>query len=167
MVGAGLGVVHGGHSEHEHPQQQGSPRTVEINPGGALAPFHIAPEVSYHINANWHVSLLGRIQLLNAISGGQESRLSLLGEARAKRFFGDDALRFYLAFGAGAGQIRHRIPLGDYDEKDPQNPTDRVDSRVGGIRGLRAGWWAGLHVQQLRGSGGRAQWVDPRPRFRG
>jgi hypothetical protein len=133
MVGAGIGVVHGGHSEHEHQQQQGSVRTVEINPGGALSPFHIAPEVSYHINASWHVSLLGRIQVLNAISGGQESKLSLLGEVRAKRFFGDDALRFYLAFGAGAGQIRHRIPLGDYDEKDPNNRTDIVDSRVGGI----------------------------------
>ncbi len=60
MVGAGIGVVHGGHSEHEQQQQQGS-RTVEINPGGALAPFHIAPEVSYHINADWHVGLLGRI----------------------------------------------------------------------------------------------------------
>jgi len=140
MVGAGIGVVNGGQSEH--PQSQRTPkgeitfRQVEINPGGALSPFHISPEVSYHISDRWQISLLGRIQVVNAIS--DSSKISLLGEARAKRFFGGEALRFYLAFGAGAGQIRHRIPLGDYDS-DPTTPDDRIDTRVSGIAAFGLG----------------------------
>jgi hypothetical protein len=138
MAGTGLGVVNGGESEHNQKQAKGTPRPVEIRPGGALTPFHIAPEFSYHINERWHVSVLGRIQVVNAVS--QSSKISLLGEARAKRFFGGDSLRFYLAFGAGAGQIRHRIPLGDYDDDgnpataDPTpDSNDRIDTRVASI----------------------------------
>ena len=130
MVGAGLGIVNGGESEHEQPQAAGGAKTVDINPGGALAPFHIAPELSYHLNDNWHLCVLGRIQVINATT--ESSKVSLLGEARAKRFFGEGALRFYMAFGAGAGQMRHRIPLGDYDSL-ASTPDDRVDSRVAGI----------------------------------
>jgi hypothetical protein len=134
MVGAGVGVVNGGQSEHEHPQSiPNSQKTVEINPGGALTPFHIAPELIYHLNDSWHLGVLGRIQVVNAISADvPDSKISWLGEARAKRFFGSGALRFYMAFGAGAGQIRHRIPLGDYDE-NPATPDDRIDTRIASI----------------------------------
>lgn len=130
MVGAGLGIVNGGESEHAHPQLAGTARPVDINPGGALAPFHAAPELSYHLNRDWHICVLGRIQLVNAVDEG--NKISLLGEARAKRFFGDGDFRFYMAFGAGAGQIRHRIPLGDYDGH-AGTPNDLVDTRVAGI----------------------------------
>jgi hypothetical protein len=132
MVGTGLGIVNGGESEHVQPQPGGGEEPVDINPGGALAPFHIAPELSYHINDKWHVSVLGRIQLVNAITDA--SQISLLGEVRAKRYFGEGSFRFYMAFGAGAGQIRHRIPLGDYDtDGGAVTPDDIVDSRVAGI----------------------------------
>jgi len=132
MVGIGLGIVNGGKSEHDQQQVAGNPRQVDINPGAALAPFHIAPELTYHLSDSWHLSVLSRIQVINAID--EASKVSLLGEVRAKRFFGQGDLRFYMAFGAGAGQIRHRIPLGDYD-KDAgiHTPDDRVDSRVAGI----------------------------------
>jgi hypothetical protein len=134
MVGTGIGVVNGGQSEHEHPQSiPNSQKTVEINPGGALTPFHIAPELIYHLSDSWHLSVLGRIQVINAISADvPDSKISWLGEARAKRLFGSGALRFYMAFGAGAGQIRHRIPLGDYDE-NPATPDDRIDTRIASI----------------------------------
>jgi hypothetical protein len=142
MAGAGFGIVNGGESEHAHPQIDGTEKAVDINPGGAMAPFHVAPELSYHLNDQWHLCLLGRIQVVNALSAGTavpgktatepSSNISFLGQARAKRFFGDGAVRFYMAFGAGAGQIRHRIPLGDYD-KHAGTPNDRVDARVAGI----------------------------------
>jgi hypothetical protein len=104
----------------------------------ASAPFHIAPELSYHITNDWHLSALVRVQVVNAISAGQGSQVSALGELRAKRFFGKGPLRFYLAFGAGGGQVRHRIPLGDYDSFD-ETPNDIVDTRVAGLGCLGVG----------------------------
>jgi hypothetical protein len=150
MAGAGLGIVNGGESEHAHPQIDNTDKTVDINPGGAMAPFHVAPELSYHLNDQWHLCLLGRIQVVNALDAGTpvagsqaselSSNISWLGQARAKRFFGGGAARFYMAFGAGGGQIRHRIPLGDYDNV-ASTPNDRVDARVAGVGafGLGAG----------------------------
>lgn len=129
MVGTGLGVVNGGESEHVQPRVGGAPEQVDINPGGSLTPLHIAPEVTYHLSETWQIGVIGRIQVPVAVP---EKEVSILGEARAKRLFGEGPLRFYLAFGAGGGQIRHRIPLGDYDGK-PGTPDNLVDSRVAGV----------------------------------
>jgi len=145
MVGAGFGVVHGGNSENTHPLPKGNEKpfdTLSIETGGAISPFHVAPEVTYHINEKWHIGLMGRLQFVNAISSkpanNQElmaSRVSVLGLLRARRFFLDGPLRVYVAFGAGGGQIRHRIELGNYDQQpNGSDPTpaenDRVDARV-------------------------------------
>ncbi len=155
MVGAGFGVVHGGESENTHPLPPGNDEpydNLSIETGGAIAPFHIAPEIDYHINTKWHIGLMGRIQFVNAISQddqddlykkdgkptGKEamaSRISLLGVLRAKRFFLDGPLKLYVAFGVGGGQLRHRIELGNYDQQpngsDPTlNKNDRVDTRL-------------------------------------
>ncbi len=127
MVGTGLGVVYGGQSEHVQPQVTGTDAFVDIKPGGSLAPLHIAPELSYHLSDNWHLSALVRIQLVNATTF--KGRVSVLGIARAKRFFGEGNLRHFLAFGGGGGQIRHRIALGDYDGLE-ETANDIVDSRV-------------------------------------
>jgi tetratricopeptide (TPR) repeat protein len=133
MAGTGAGVVNGSQSEHAH-QQIGTsgPEAVNIDPGLAVAPLHVAPELSYHLNDKWHLAVLGRIQVLNLISDDLSSNISILGELRAKRFFGEGPFRLYLAFGAGAGQIRHRVELGDYD-RNAATPNDRVDTRIAEI----------------------------------
>ncbi|MFZ5786134.1 MAG: tetratricopeptide repeat protein [Acidobacteriota bacterium] len=130
MVGTGLGVVYGGQSEHEQPQVTGTDAFVDIKPGGALAPFHVAPELSYHLSDNWHLSGLVRIQIVNATTF--KGKVSVLGMVRAKRFFGSGSLRHFLAFGGGGGEVRHRIALGDYDGL-PDTPNDIVDARVAGV----------------------------------
>jgi hypothetical protein len=133
LVGFGVGVVYGGRSEHTQPQvpvATAIPEAVDIKPGGAVAPFHVMPELSYHITDQWHISALVRIQMVNATT--ERGAISALGEVRAKRFFGGGDLRFYLAFGAGGGQIRHRIPLGDYDNNE-ETPNDISDTRVAGV----------------------------------
>jgi hypothetical protein len=133
LVGFGVGVVYGGRSEHGQPQAPvalGNTEPVDIKPGGAVAPFHVMPELSYHITDQWHISALVRIQMVNATT--ERGSVSVLGEVRAKRFFGSGDLRFFLAFGAGGGQIRHRIPLGDYDNND-ETPNDISDTRVAGV----------------------------------
>lgn len=121
MVGTGGGFVYGGKTENAANSIESDPNceaklaTGAVascpGPGGALAPFHIAPEVSYHITDKWQVALLGRLQVVNALTGGLgwASRVSVLGVLRAKRFFGDGPLRFNVGAGAGGGQIRHRI----------------------------------------------------------
>lgn len=153
MVGTGVGVIHGGESENTHPvaktlDAQGNAKTIEykpmeIKPGGALAPLHVAAELAYHLNKKWHIGALARIQFVNAISSKpantQElmaSRVSVLGLLRARRFFLEGPLKLYVAFGAGGGQIRHRVELGNYDvdENTGKDPTkaenDRVDARL-------------------------------------
>ena len=88
-----------------------------------VSPFHIAPEINYHINPNWHIGLLGRIQFVNSISQnrGLASRVSVAGVIRAKRYFNWEKLKLFLGFGAGGGQIRHRIPVDDmYDTRVAQ-----------------------------------------------
>jgi hypothetical protein len=129
MMGSGLGLIGEGESDHSHPQVDGSWRKVDIKPGGAITPFHLAPELMYHLNQDWQLSLLGRIQLVNAI--GRNMVVSLLGEARVRRFFGQGALRFYGTLGAGGGQMRHRIELQDYDNRD-ETDNDRADTRTAG-----------------------------------
>jgi hypothetical protein len=139
FIGTGVGVVYGDpKSEHPHPQTGAGDEKVDIKPGVASAPLHIAPELSYHITNDWHLSGLVRIQVVNAISSGLGSQVSVLGELRAKRYFGKGPVRAYFAFGAGGGQIRHRIPLGDYDssanlDPDPTPDNSIVDTRVAGL----------------------------------
>lgn len=139
LMGAGVGFVFSGKSEHAQQQTGGlDTALVDIETGGALAPFHVAPELSYHLSDTWHLSVIGRIQVVNAVDVA--SKISVLGEARIKRFYGTGGLRFYWALGAGGGQVRYRINLGDYD-KQPDTPNDIADTRVGGIGafGLGAG----------------------------
>lgn len=141
MAGAGFGIVYGGESENVHPIKTASGiayQHLSIEPGGAIAPFHIAPEIAYVINDKWHVGVLARLQVVNALTQveGIASRVSILGVARAKRLFFDGPFRLYLAFGAGGGQLRHRISLGNYDlDSKGNDPTpdenERVDARVG------------------------------------
>ena len=139
MAGFGAGIVFGGTSELQHARVASSPETVDIKPGGAVAPFHLALEFAYHLNEDWHLALLGRLQVVTALSGQTISNanpISMLGIARAKRFFGEGKTRFYLSFGAGGGNIRHRIPLGDYDPNEDQTgrtPNNIVDARVAGV----------------------------------
>lgn len=146
FFGTGFAVVHGGESENVHPlPPQGNNvthDTLTIETGGALAPFHIAPEIAYHINNAWHISGLVRIQFVNSLKESADpknprlaSRVSVLGLLRARRWFLDGPLKLYVAFGAGGGQIRHRIALGNYDLQpnggDPTpNENERVDARV-------------------------------------
>lgn len=146
MGGLGLGVVVEGQSEHVQPQNDGSYHTVGIKTGGAIAPFHLAPELSYHITDQWHLSLQGRIQLVNATTNS--TRVSVLGLARAKRYFGSGALRVFAAFGAGGGQVRFRIPLGNYDATSPAYEkgeakdltlNNLVDTRVAGLGAICLG----------------------------
>ena len=114
MVGTGGGFVYGGQTENIganiEPDDGG-----KSGPGIAFAPFHIAPEINYMINDNWHIGILGRIQFVNAISKnmGFASRVSVAGVLRAKRYFNWEKLKLYLGFGAGGGQLRHRIPVDD------------------------------------------------------
>ena len=122
MVGTGGGFVYGGQTENIgakiEPDNGG-----KSGPGIAFSPFHIAPEINYHINPNWHIGLLGRIQFVNSISQnrGLASRVSVAGVIRAKRYFNWEKLKLFLGFGAGGGQIRHRIPVDDmYDTRVAQ-----------------------------------------------
>ena len=148
-VGVGVGVVFGGTSENAHPRVATTAlETVDIKPGGALAPLHLGADIGYYITPHWQISGLLRLQLVNALNADDanrtlESPISVLGQLRAKRFFGDDNSRFYFAFGAGGGQIRHRIPLGDYDStEDPTGtltPNAVVDARVAGVAAFALG----------------------------
>ena len=122
MVGTGGGFVYGGSTENVganiEPDDGG-----KSGPGIALAPFHIAPEINYLINDAWHIGVLGRIQFINAISKNQglASRVSVAGVLRAKRYFNWTKLKVYLGFGAGGGQMRHRIPVDNmYDTRVAQ-----------------------------------------------
>ncbi|MCC6750773.1 MAG: tetratricopeptide repeat protein [Deltaproteobacteria bacterium] len=145
-IGTGLGVVFGGSSEHLHPRRGGKFEAAEVTPGGAMSPLHLMGELGIHLTRHWHLAGLVRVQLVNGLSGDtvtEPNTVSVLGMARAKRFFGDGSTRFYLSFGAGGGQIRHRISLGDYD-RDPTTPDDIVDARVAGV-GL-FGFGGGLNV---------------------
>jgi hypothetical protein len=140
LIGTGVGIVYGGQSEHLQVQvtcPDDPCAAVDIKPGGALTPFHLAPELAYHITDLWHVSAMVRIQLVNAASA--RGKISVLGLARAKRYFGTGSFRHYLAFGGGGGEIRHRIPLGDYDGVDT---TDNgvVDTRVAGVGAFGLGY---------------------------
>ncbi|PID38894.1 MAG: hypothetical protein CSA65_01470 [Proteobacteria bacterium] len=143
LAGAGFGIVFGGESENSHPRANGA-LPVDIAPGAALSPAHVGVDLAYHFSQNWHLSALVRIQLLNAVRGNNTSeKISVLGLVRAKRFFGDGLVRFYLHFGAGGGQLRHRIPLGDYDTNNTTD-NDIVDSRVAGL--VAFGFGGGLHI---------------------
>ena len=122
MVGTGGGFVYGGKTENIganiEPDDGG-----KSGPGIALAPFHIAPEINYIINPSWHIGVLGRIQFVNAISKnmGLTSKVSVAGVLRAKRYFNWTKMKLYLGFGAGGGQLRHRIPVDDlYDTRVAQ-----------------------------------------------
>ncbi len=154
MAGVGIGLVYGGTSEHDQPYINplgDRIDVVDIKPGFAPTLLHVAPELSYHLSKNWHISLLGRIQLItgatisDAFVGGATSNneISFFGEVRAKRFFGEEPFRLYASFGAGGGQIRHRIPLGDYDATGRTmadgTPNDTIDSRVAGVAAVSFG----------------------------
>jgi hypothetical protein len=150
LAGTGFGIVFGGESENTHPRVSGS-EPVDIAPGGALSPAHIAVDIAYHFSRYWHLSALVRVQLLTAVRGNNTSeKVSVLGLVRAKRFFGDGMVRFYLHFGAGGGQLRHRIPLGDYDTNGATD-DDIVDSRVAGL--VAFGFGGGLHIAFHRNVG--------------
>ena len=110
MVGTGGGFVYGGKTENDGAQID-SDDNGKSGPGIAFSPFHIAPELNYHFNSSWHLGLLGRIQVVNAISKTKASRVSVAGIVRAKRYFNWDKLKVYLGFGLGGGQVRHRIPV--------------------------------------------------------
>ena len=146
LVGTGGGIIFGGESEHLHPRANSARlTTVDIAPGGAWAPFHIAAEVGFHLNPLWELGVIGRVQLVNALSGASvkdKNKPSVLVAARAKRYLSRGRSRFYVSFGAGGGQVRHRVPLGDYDPNDSaSNPTpdDIIDSRVAGVFALSVG----------------------------
>jgi hypothetical protein len=146
MVGAGFGVVAGGTSDHQQPIGGGQNQLIDIKSGGAVAPLHVAPEVSYHLSDRWELSVMGRIQVANFTSP-QKSDMSFLGLARAKWLLGTGSLRYYVAFNGGGGYIRHRIPLGDYDVSsrggaEDETPNDIVDSRAAGVGAFGVG--AGL-----------------------
>ncbi|MBW2731136.1 MAG: hypothetical protein JRH20_02015 [Deltaproteobacteria bacterium] len=142
MGGAGFGLVFGGESENAHPRISNGLeefKKVDIAPGGALAPVHVAGEVAYHLDAHWQIAALVRVQLMTMLEGDRATdSVGVLGLLRAKRFFGDGVFQPLLAFGAGGGQIRHRIPLGDYDA-EPLTSDDVVDARVAGIAALSVG----------------------------
>jgi len=153
MIGTGVGLVYGGKSEHDWPmlKPDGNLEAIEVGPGFALAAFHLAPEIAVAINERWQISVLGRIQVVNALANTAiegvrdqiKGSISGLAMLRAKVFFGEGALRGYFSFGGGGGNIRHRIPLGDYDRNQDMtdsagnvvpDPTSNniVDSRVAG-----------------------------------
>ena len=115
MVGTGGGFVYGGETENIKANIEPDGGEGKSGPGIAFSPFHIAPEINYHINHNWHIGILGRIQVVNAITKnmGWASRVSVAGVLRSKRYFNWDKLKLFLGFGAGGGQIRHRIPVDD------------------------------------------------------
>lgn len=151
LGGTGVGIVFGGSSESAQPRNGQPNEKVDIAPGAALAPVHIGIDLAYHITREWHISALVRLQMLTALRGGLSSeKISVLGLVRAKRFFGDGMLRFFLSFGAGGGQIRHRIPLGDYDS-DPATDDDIVDARVAGVAAF--GFGGGMLVAFHRNVG--------------
>jgi hypothetical protein len=138
MAGAGGGLVFGGDSENVHGSNK-----VDITPGGAVTPFHIAAEVGFNFSPAWQMSGLFRLQIVTATSGSDtEDKLSFMGLLRAKRFFGSGLVKPFLSFGAGGGQLRHRIPLGDFD-KTPGD-DDIVDARVAGVVAIAFG--GGLQV---------------------
>jgi hypothetical protein len=131
MAGFGAGLVFGGETENVHAtlSKSDDPQAASGGPGGALAPFHIAAEVGYHVTEKWVVAGLFRLQLVNAIDKGPDtsSRVSALGELLGKRYFGDGALKFFMSGGLGGGQIRHRVPI----NPDPRLPNPiKVDARV-------------------------------------
>jgi hypothetical protein len=142
MGGTGAGFLAGGTSENTAPQWIGSPAQVDIQPGFAIAPVHISPELGLQISEKWQLSILGRIQIMNMTTTPKYSyKLSILGEVRLKRLFGRDNWRYFVTFGIGAGEIRHRIPLGAYNGEYTKN-SDLVDARVAGY--IAAGGGAGL-----------------------
>lgn len=138
LAGFGVGVVAGGESEHPQPRVGARATPVEVATGAALAPFHLAATVAYHLTPKWHLGALVRVQVVSAVNRTTRPPLSVLGIAQAKRFFGDGMLRGYVSFGGGGGQVRHRIPLGDYDQ-NPRTPNDVVDSRVAGVAAFAVG----------------------------
>ncbi|MFH1131066.1 MAG: hypothetical protein V1754_07005 [Pseudomonadota bacterium] len=140
LAGTGLGLVAGGKSEHIHPYgSAGLTDTVGINTGVALAPFHVIGDLSFHLDEYWQLGGFARVQLVNALWGGAvQSKISVLGVARAKRFFWEGRTRFFLSFGAGGGQLRHRVSLGDYDN-DPITDNGVIDARVAGVFLLELG----------------------------
>lgn len=138
-IGTGAGAIAGGNAEHWHPTTTDGTNSVTINPPGmALSPLHIAVDVSIHLNTSWQIGAMLRVQVLNALVNGTGTTrelgnpISFLGLARAKVLFGEGSVRPFATFGLGGGQIRHRVRLGDYNSKSPDNPTDVIDSRVAG-----------------------------------
>jgi hypothetical protein len=141
LLGFGVGIVAGGASEHTHAWSGKVEHfSVDIKPGVAIAPFHLVGELAFNVNRYWQVGALARIQVVNALSesAGIQDRVSVLGLARAKRFFGAGMSRFFVSFGAGGGQIRYRIPLGNYDNS-ASTPDDLVDARVAGAGAITVG----------------------------
>lgn len=134
-LGTGAGFVNGGQSERSHPQANMPDAQVDIRSGGALAPLHVQAEFGYMLTELWQVSALLRLQTLNVMT---PNSLSFLGEARAKRYFSQGTFRPFFALGVGAGQIRHRIPLGDYDGST-LTPDDIVDTRIAGTAAFGLG----------------------------
>ena len=114
-LGTGLGWVHGGHTDNIH-APIADDGTGQTGPGWAHAPLHLAPELSYVLSHRWHLGLQTRVQLLNitSVELGFRSQVSVLALARARWFVSGERFRWFVTFGAGAGQIRHRIQVEDF-----------------------------------------------------
>ena len=147
VVGSGGGLVFGGETDHLQPSVSGgADHVIGVEPGGAWAPLHVGAEFSYHISSRWQIGLLGRVQLLNGVTGGRSvEEMSYLGLLRVKRFFEPlGRVRFYLSAGGGVGQVRFRLPINQ--QKD--TPAGIVDSYAAGPGVIHMG--GGLQVRLAR-----------------
>lgn len=132
LMGTGMGYVVGGYSEHTWPQANGPASSINIQSGAALTPFHLCPEISWHLKEKWSLSFNGRIQVVNTASTlNKITNVSWLGNLRFKRFGEGRWYSPYFSFGAGIGQIRHSIPVPYYS--DATFGDSIVDTRVAGL----------------------------------
>ncbi len=124
-VGTGLGWIYGGSTEHVGAPIIGGEFPDSSDSGWAHAPLHLTADASYNLTDRWQLSLQGRFQLLNFTSQewGIPEVMSVLGLARLKWFVAGDRLRWFVAMGVGAGQVRHRVRIED----------TYVDTRAAGL----------------------------------
>jgi hypothetical protein len=102
-----------------------------ISPGIASAPLHIAPEVGLYLGDRFAVSVQGRLQVLTlADKGASTGAPAFFG--RGLYFFGRDRVRYYLAFAAGGGYIRHVVDIGRVVMSDAERNRSVKDTVRGG-----------------------------------
>jgi len=115
QVTGGGGIGFATANPHFHPD-------LRINPGLALAPFHVAGEIGVMITPEVHLSAFTRFQIIERPEGGDQE---IFGGRLRWWFDNEGALQMYTGLGGGYGRVRHTVnlaPVIDFVDTTAEGP---------------------------------------------